>query len=51
MMLSYNLSEAKGTTLVNLRYNIREVEHNLSEAKGTTLVKLRYNLSDVEVQP
>ena len=26
MMLSYNLSEAKGITLMNLRYNIREVE-------------------------
>ena len=26
MMLSYNLSEVKGTTLVNPRYNIREVK-------------------------
>ena len=26
MMLSYNLSEAKGTTLMNLMYNIRKVE-------------------------
>ena len=26
MMLSYNLSEAKGTTLVKLKYDLSEVE-------------------------
>ena len=26
MMLSYNLSEAKGTTLIKLRYNLSDVE-------------------------